>query len=102
MDSSACISSGEDGMMAGPQAVSDFTIYITQRSTIVKSEVETLETEVMTEMPTEVVTAAVTQVPVTAETTVLPATTAATPGFTMFCALAAVFAALCLFVRRIN
>lgn len=101
-DSTTCSSSSEIGMMAGPQAVSDFTIYITQRSTIVKSEVETLETEFMTEVPTEVVTAAETQVPVTAATTVLPATTPATSGFTMFCALAAVFAALCLFIRRMD
>ncbi|MBN2734374.1 MAG: hypothetical protein JXQ82_05935 [Methanomicrobiaceae archaeon] len=43
------------GVMAGPQAVSDFTIYDTQRSTILASEVDIApsETEITTLLPTE-------------------------------------------------
>lgn len=101
-ESSLCNSSEEVGMMTGPQAVSDFTIYITQRNTIVKSEVETLETEPITQVPTEVATTAETQVTVAAETPAQSATTPETPGFTVICALSAIFAAVCMISGRVR
>ena len=91
-ESSQCSSS--DVVMAGPQAVSDFTIYITQRSTIVLKEVETLETEGLTEEPTMEATAVETVVRTETQTSA-PTTVAtpATPGFTVICALSAIFGA---------
>ena len=103
-ESSKC-SSCEDGMiMAGPQAVSDFTIYISQRSTIIRSEVETLETTTVTEAATPEMTAAATEVQATVVQTAesVPATTPATPGFTVICALTAIFAALFVASRRMQ
>ena len=97
-ESSACVSSEEAGlMMTGPQAVSDFTIYITQRSTIVKSEVETLETVGGTAVATIAETTVQTESPTEVPTT---AATPETPGFTVICALSAIFAAFCLVSKR--
>lgn len=97
--SSPCLSS--DIIMAGPQAISDFTIYITQRSTIVKSVVETLETEEVTEAPTPVSPTAVMTVEETTVQTAAPsAAPTQAPGFTLFIALAGIFAALCVFSYR--
>ena len=100
-ESSQCSSS--EIIMAGPQAVSDFTIYITQRSTIIKSEVETLETEGLTEEPTTEATTAETVVQTETRTEVpTTAATPETPGFTMICAFSAIFAAFCIVTGRLR
>lgn len=96
-DSSPCLSSEDGGMMTGPQAVSDFKIDITQRNTIVKSEVETLETTAQTAVATTAKTTAQagtrTDVPSTAATP-------ETPGFTTICALSSILVAVGLVSKR--
>ncbi|WP_048149526.1 hypothetical protein [Methanolacinia paynteri] len=103
-ESSQCSSS--DVIMAGPQAVSDFTIYITQRSTIILNEVETLETEGLTEGPTSMMTAVTTPATVVQTDYQTPAPTTAatpaTPGFTAICAFSAIFGAFCLVAGRLR
>ena len=101
-ESSACISEDEGMVMAGPQAVSDFTIYITQRSTIVKSEVETLEKETLTQTPSGTIAATETEMTSTVTATSPVAATPETPGFTALCAMSAIFAAFCLVSKRIH
>jgi len=98
-ESSQCSSSAV--IMAGPQAVSDLTIYITQRSTIIKNEVETLETEDLTEEPTLEATTAETIIQTEIRTEA--PTTVATPetsGFTIICAVSAIFAVFCIVSGR--
>ncbi|WOF17144.1 hypothetical protein F1737_10870 [Methanoplanus sp. FWC-SCC4] len=55
----------ETGMITGPQAISDFTIYDTQRSTILESEIGAINPEetkeIKTETPTEIPTLEETQ-----------------------------------------
>lgn len=70
---------GYEGM-AGPQAVSDFTIYDTQRSTILASEVDVAAeaTDVLTQSPTETQTAAP---EITAYATQAPSPQATQSGF---------------------